>query len=66
MHITRYLVFFALGLFLVFLLQNLSIVPVNFLFWQIELPRALLLVLTFALGYLLAITVQFSRRKPPG
>ncbi|MGB5324540.1 MAG: LapA family protein [Pseudomonadales bacterium] len=52
MHFTRYLLYALLALFLVFLAQNLSVVPVNFLFWKVELPRALLLVLTFALGHL--------------
>ncbi|MBT8138641.1 MAG: DUF1049 domain-containing protein [Gammaproteobacteria bacterium] len=62
MHISRYLVYAALALFAVFLLQNLSIVPVSFLVWTIELPRIVLLILTFMLGYLTASTMRLTRR----
>ena len=36
---------------LIFLLQNLSNVPLNFLFREVEMPRTVLMAITFAAGY---------------
>ncbi len=39
-----------LSLFGLFILQNIASVTVNFLLWEIKLPRAILLLMTFFLG----------------
>ena len=63
MQITRILLIAGLVLFIIFLLQNITIVPINFLFWSIEMPRAILLLLAFLLGYLAAATARMNQRK---
>ena len=63
MQLTRYLTVAGLVIFIVFLLQNISIVPVNFLFWSIELPRSMLLLVAFLLGYLVAASTRISKRR---
>jgi uncharacterized integral membrane protein len=40
-----------LVLVLVFTFQNTALVPINFLFWDVELNRALLIFLTTAIGF---------------
>ena len=47
-----------------FAVQNATIVDVDFLFWSLSVPRALLVVLLLAVGFILGITVSsFSRLK---
>ena len=56
-----------LGLVAVFTLQNIVTVDVTFLFWTIELPRAILLFFVFALGVLLGWILKSTRgpaRRP--
>ena len=48
----------------VFAMQNATTVDVNFLFWSLSLPRALLVVALLVVGFMLGITVSsFSRLK---
>lgn len=49
------------ALALIFLLQNFSNVPLNFLIWEIELPRAVHMAIAFAAGYLVSITVKINK-----
>lgn len=57
-------------LFLIFILQNAAPVIVNFLVWEIESPRAVVLFLVFlgglVSGILLMLYLQRSRRKSIG
>ncbi|MGJ8692405.1 MAG: lipopolysaccharide assembly protein LapA domain-containing protein [Thalassotalea sp.] len=39
-----------LFLFATFIIQNIEVVNLKFLFWDIQMPRAILLFITFALG----------------
>ena len=39
-------------LFTVFILQNIQVVEVRFLFWKTQIPRALVLLITFGGGLL--------------
>lgn len=48
-----YIVIF--GLLAIFLLQNIALVTVSFLFWEITLPRSVVLAITFGLGGLAGI-----------
>jgi uncharacterized integral membrane protein len=48
----------------IFAMQNATTVDVNFLFWSLSLPRALLVVALLVVGFMLGITVSsFSRLK---
>ena len=51
------------ALALIFLLQNFSNVSLNFLIWEVELPRAVLMAITFAAGYLVGITVKINKAE---
>jgi uncharacterized integral membrane protein len=50
-------------LFLVFVIQNVSSVTVSFLIFDITMPRALVLSLTFAIGLLVGIFLPFEFKK---
>ena len=47
-----------LGLLLLFALQNVATVQVRFLFWQIEMPRSLLVLVLLMIGTIIG---WFSR-----
>ena len=40
----------VLGLVVVFIIQNVTVVEVTFLLWTLKMPRAILLFLVFAVG----------------
>jgi uncharacterized integral membrane protein len=50
-------------LLIIFVLQNTEIVIVNFWFWDLSLPRALLLFVTFAVGLIVGLMVPTSRKE---
>ena len=50
-------------LFLVFIFQNIEIVNVSFLMFDINMPRSLLLIVTFVAGALTGIFVLFEFKK---
>ena len=53
-----------LSLFLIFILQNAAPIVVNFLAWEIESPRAMVLFLVFLGGLLTGVLLTlFIRRK---
>ena len=41
------------GIALIFVIQNVAAVDVNFLLWTISMSRALLIIFTLAIGFLL-------------
>jgi len=41
------------GIAVIFIVQNVAAVDVNFLFWTISMSRALLIFFTLAIGFLL-------------
>ncbi len=45
--------FMLAGISLLFIIQNLSIVEIQFLFWSFSLPRAIFLVLILGTGVLI-------------
>ncbi len=50
---------------LIFVLQNAAAVPVRFLFWKVEMSRALLLLLVFAIGVVMGwLTATLRRHRP--
>ena len=50
-------------LFLIFVFQNIQTVTVSFLVFQMSMPRALLLIITFAVGLLIGIFLPFELIK---
>jgi len=52
-------------LFLVFLFQNLETVSVTFLFFELGMPRSLLLIITFIIGLVIGIfiPIEFKKQK---
>ena len=55
-----------IGIVLVFAIQNVADVEVQFLIWSFALPRAILIVVVFALGMLIGWILHSVRaRKRP-
>jgi len=50
------------ALFALFTFQNLVTVEVTFLFWAVQLPRAILVFVVFALGALFGWILNSARR----
>ena len=47
----RNLIFVVLiGIVLIFVMQNIAVVQVRFLFWEVSMSRALMLMATLAIG----------------
>ena len=51
------------GLVLVFAVQNVANVEVQFLIWSIAMPRAILIAVVFALGVLIGWILHGLRRR---
>jgi uncharacterized integral membrane protein len=50
-------------IFGIFVVQNTTSVTVSFLAWDATMPRALLLIFTFALGILIGIFIPYQLKK---
>lgn len=50
-------------LLIIFVLQNAELVVVKFWFWDMSLPRALLLFVTFAVGLIIGLMLTTTRKK---
>jgi uncharacterized integral membrane protein len=50
-------------LFLIFVFQNIQTIAVNFLTFEISMPRALLLIITLAVGLLIGIFMPYEFKK---
>ena len=60
--------FVLIGIVLVFAVQNVADVEVQFLIWSFALPRAILIVVVFALGMLIGWilhSLRLRRRPAP-
>jgi uncharacterized integral membrane protein len=58
------IVFIVLGvLFLVFLIQNTQIVPVQLFFWQLSMSRIILIILVMLVGIILGYVISEKRKK---
>lgn len=53
MNFKKILIFVLTGIALLFIIQNLSIVEIQFLFWSFSLPRAIFLGLVLGTGILI-------------
>ena len=50
-------------LLIVFVLQNTEMVGINVFFWDVSIPRALLLFVCFALGLIIGLIIPSSGKK---
>jgi uncharacterized integral membrane protein len=48
---------------MIFVFQNIHTVTVHFLIFEISMPRALLLIITLAVGFLIGIFMPFEFKK---
>lgn len=49
---------------IIFVLQNTETVAIKFWFWELSIPRALLLFVCFALGIIIGLIIPSSKKKP--
>jgi putative membrane protein len=57
------------GIALIFIIQNVAAVDVNFLLWTVSMSRALLIIFTLAVGFLLGWflhSFRSYRKSKPG
>lgn len=59
----QYLVIALSILAAIFILQNMQTVAVDILFWQINMPRALLISFVLIIGILIGLLIRFGRKK---
>lgn len=50
-------------LIIIFVLQNTETVQVNLWFWDLSIPRALLLFVCFAMGLIIGLLIPSSRKN---
>lgn len=50
-------------LLIIFVLQNTEIVVINIFFWDLSIPRALLLFVCFGLGLVIGLIIPSSQKK---
>ena len=64
--IRKYTFFLLLALVAIFALQNLATMEVNFLFWSVAVPRAVLVAGLLALGALLGwLVAEWTPQEKP-
>ncbi len=61
-HLRLWLTIAIVALLALFTFQNLVTVEVTFLFWAVQLPRAILVFVVFACGALLGWILNSARR----
>ncbi|MBT8349852.1 MAG: LapA family protein [Deltaproteobacteria bacterium] len=61
--IRRNIIFILIIMVLIFVVQNTQIVEVEFLFWKISIPRALILFSTLAIGFICGWMLPRRRDK---
>ena len=50
-------------LLIIFVLQNTEMVIINLFFWDISIPRALLIFVCFAMGLVIGLLIPSSEKK---
>ena len=59
------LILLLIVLFVAFIIQNAEMVDLTFLIWNIEISKALLMILCAGVGFLIGLLVfSFARKKP--
>jgi len=56
---------FFLALFIIICIQNVEVIPVNFLFWNLDISKLLLLMITLVIGILVGMILPgfFNKSK---
>lgn len=52
-------------LLIVFVLQNTAMVSIKFWFWELSIPRALLLFVCFAIGLIIGLIIPTAKKAKP-
>lgn len=61
---TKIIVIIILAILLIiFVLQNTQMIQIKFWFWELSIPRALLLFVCFAIGLVIGLIVPSSRSR---
>ncbi len=65
MSVKKVSIWVIIFLILIFILQNLDVIDVDFLFWSIKVSLLLVILLPFVLGVLLGwlLTTMYSRNR---
>ena len=50
-------------LLIIFVLQNTAMVSIKFWFWELNIPRALLLFVCFAVGLIIGLIIPTSKKQ---
>ena len=56
-------VLIILAIFVIVSLQNVEIIPVHFLFWKVDIPKLLLLIITLVIGILIGMIIPGFLKK---
>lgn len=59
-----FLILVLAGLLVVFVIQNASTAEVDFLFWSVQLPRAVLFFVIFAVGAVIGWLTRYFALRP--
>ncbi|MFZ1518915.1 MAG: LapA family protein [Ignavibacteriaceae bacterium] len=54
-----------LGLFIIICIQNVEVIPIHFLFWEMEISKLLMLIITLVAGILIGMLVPGYLKKSP-
>ncbi len=60
------IIILLLILLIIFVLQNTATVDIKFWFWDLSIPRALLLFICFAVGLIVGLIIPASATKDEG
>ncbi len=63
MKLKNYIIAAIVLVFFIFIIQNASSVTVTFLFFQVTMPRALLLFITLIVGLVVGIFLPFNVKR---
>ncbi|MBL7174577.1 MAG: LapA family protein [Desulfobacteraceae bacterium] len=61
--ISKIVIFILILLILIFVIQNTEVVRVSFLAWEISMPRALMILLTFLIGLIAGWLFRRGKRN---
>jgi uncharacterized integral membrane protein len=54
-----------LGLFIIICIQNVEVIPIHFLFWEMEISKLLMLIITLVAGIFIGMLVPGYLKKSP-
>lgn len=54
-----------LGLFIIICIQNVEVIPIHFLFWEMEISKLLMLIIMLVAGIFIGMLVPGYLKKSP-